>query len=391
MPSNAPQWVVDAPDRIADWLLSVMDGEYFGTFRDCVDAGTPHVFPASGVGLGLLMMTRSLRLEEVPGYSEEALRRVIAHVQGCQCPETGLFIDPCLDDCFPAEQDESARAAFRRAVTGYTIGFLSVLGAKPLHEFSVTGDRGQPDPEAYLEEVTTGDWDKPWAVGSQAGRMTCELFNHLNEGCEEYIPALREGIAFILSKQNPETGMWGSSDIPLFQQISGALKVIGRFQWHIGLHVPYLDRLADSCIQHRADGSFYAGLDEMCIPRNAAEMCMACLEHSDYRRAELLATLASIAEFIHGFQMPDGAFASSRSGTTPIGWCGSLICGRSEKPRSNMNGTQAVAHALGLIGAYLDWSDLPFKNPLDGWREVVAARKYRVDVTSGGKVDIVGK
>lgn len=33
-----------------------------------------------------------------------------------------------------------------------------------------------------------------------------------------------------------------------------------------------LDRLADSCIEWHGDGSFYAGKDSHCDPRNAAEM-----------------------------------------------------------------------------------------------------------------------
>jgi hypothetical protein len=157
----------------------------------------------------------------------------------------------------------------------------------------------------------------------------------------------------------------------------------------MGYEVPHLDRLADSCITHHADGSFYADIDEMCIPRNVAEMCMACLEHSDYRREELLATMASIAEYIHKFQQPDGGFASSTRGTDAIGWCGAAIAPESKTPRGNINGTQGAMYCLALLGEYLGWEDLPWTFPMAGWRERVAALKYRIIRTESGKIEIV--
>jgi hypothetical protein len=384
-----PDWINELPAQIGGWLASVRDPARFGLFKDCVDSKIPHAFPASLVGLSRWMKLQSCKLEEVPGYSPAAYRATVKSIQGCQQPATGLIIEPQLDARFPDKQEARAYLTFRKAVTRYTLDLLAALKAQPLYPYAETGTHGRPDPVEYLRYMKTGNWNEPWGIGSHAAGQTRELFYLIDAGHTEYIPAVCEGIAFILAQQNPVTGMWGPSSTPLYQQISGALKVIGRFLFYLGIELPHMDKLADSCIRHHADGGFYADGDDMCFPRNVAEMCIACLESSDYRREELLATLTSIAEMIRQYQMPDGAFASDRTGCGRIQWCGAEICGSPTQPRSNMNGTQGALWAFGLIGPYLGWTNLPFENPQAGWRERVARLKYRIVLTPGGKVAIV--
>ncbi len=386
---KTPDWIFALPDQVSGWIISMMDQTRFGLFRDCADAEIPFSFPASTIAFENLKNLG--RLERLAGYSDQALKNLASFIQPHQQPETGLFIDPCLDACFIEKENPQAYQTFRGAVTAYTIELLGHLGAKPLYPYSTTGKAGKADPAGYLEFVKTADWNSPWGTGSNAAGKTRELFFLINEGHEEFIPAVREGIEFILSKQNPETGMWGSSSIPLFEQISGTLKVIGRFQFWMGFEAPYLDRLADSCIRHHADRSFYAETDDICIPRNVAEMCMACLEHSDYRREDLLQTMVSIADYLRNFQMPDGAFAGNRKGTGPVGWCGSHICGPSQTPRGNMVGVAAALYCLALLSEYLGWRDLPWKFANTGWREKLADLKYKIIRSTTGKIDIVRK
>ncbi len=382
--TEAPDWVVELPENVAAWARTLASDERPGLCRACVDAEMPFDFPSSGVVLGFLQKFAGY----VPDPESPEIAETKAFVQECQDAETGFFIDPCLDPRFEDPDDAEALRRFRAAVTKYTIGLLHHLGAKPLHPFVATGKGGVPDPEAYVNFVRTADWSRPWGTGSHAAGQTRELFFLANEGHDEYLPYVREGMEFILSQQNPETGMWGPSSIPLSEQISGTLKVLGAFQFSMGFSAPYLDRLADSCIRHHADRSFYEATDDQCVPRNVVEMCVVCIENSDYRREELLDTLASLAEYVRGYRTPDGAFSSIRSGMPAIGWCGATICGPPEAPRGNVNGTQAAVWCLGMLAPYLGWNDLPLPRPRGKWRENVAAMKYRIEADANGRIDI---
>jgi len=385
--TSTPVWVKGLPDRILRWQQELRGSEYWGLCRDCIDAETPFAFPASSVVLGWLRDFGML--ERVPGYSRDEVRRTAGYVTSCQQPDTGLFIDPHLDERFANKGDKAAYRQFREAVTKYSIGLLTHLGTKPKYPFTVTGDTGVPDGDKFINYVQSCNWDHPWDTGSVAGGMAREVFLAVENGHKELIPALCKGVEIIMSHQNPKTGMIGASSIPLSEQISGSLKVYPRLIRWLGVNVPHLDRLADSCIAHHADQSFYVGCGDMCIPRNVLEMCALCLEDSDYRRDELLATIGSVVERIRGYQMPDGLFASSTDGKGPIGWGGALVAAESDKPRSNVNGTQAAVWALGIAGAFLGWKDAKLANPLADWRERRAQYKNRVRLTADGKAEVV--
>lgn len=385
-------WIHTLPGKILNWI-DEMQSSRWGFYKDCRDAEMDYAFPASHVALRIKkLLCRVDDISGLPGYSKIRADENVKFIQSCQQPETGFFIDPNLDSRFNQSENPAALEAFRRAVTKYVIELLAEhYHVAPLHSYSESGQHGKPDAAEFLAFLRRADWDKPWGTGSHAGGKARELFSLVNEGDEEYIPALKEGVKIILSHQNPKTGMWGRAELPLYEQISGALKIIGRFKFYMGMDLPYMDRLADSCIKYHADGGFYTHDEDMCFPRNVAEMCVACLEQSDYRRDELLATLESIAAFIAEFQQPDGAFATTRSGRRYLTWCGGRICDNSDTPRSNINGTQGAMWALGIIGHYVGWTEIPFPDPQANWRERVERLKYRITVGRNGNVEIFKK
>ncbi|MDP6124484.1 MAG: hypothetical protein QGH20_01865 [Candidatus Latescibacteria bacterium] len=129
--------------------------------------------------------------------------------------------------------------------------------------------------------------------------------------------------------------------------------MIGRFLFWMDFAPPYMDRLADSCISHHADGGFYDGSEDMCIPRNVAEMAIACMETSDYKREGLLDTLVSIVGTIGSHRMDDGAFASDLSWRQAIGWCGASICGPAGKTPWRSYGNLGSGICAWMIGDYL--------------------------------------
>ena len=385
--SNTPDFIKRIPDQILNWQRELCYPDYFGLSKDCVDSEIPFSFPASGVMLRWLKEFGMF--EKIPGYSKEAVKRTAEYVLSCQQEDTGLVIDPYMDKQF-TNKGEEAILDFRRAVTKYTNILLNELGYELRYPYSQTGDSGIPDGNAFLQYVKTADWDKPWGTGSHAGGMAREILYAINEGHEELIPELEKGTEVILSHQNPETGMIGRSEIPLHEQISGSLKVYPRLLMYMGLkELPYIDRLADSCIKHHINGGFYKETDDILIARNLLEMCGLCLEFSDYRKDELSGIISSSVDRIFKHRMPDGLYASSPDGKSPIGWCGAHIASQSDTPRSNINGTQAAIYSFGLAGKYLDWKDNPLKYPLEGWQENVAKMKYRIELQDDGKVKVV--
>jgi len=386
MKSETVKWLRGLRKGIEPWIISMMDPQHFALFKDCVDAEMPHCLPASGVALYLMKDTR--RLESLPGYSPEAVAESVAYAQSFQDSDTGLFIDPYLDESFENPEDKTALETFRGAVTKYAIMFLEQIGSQPLYSYSSTGGRGEPDPQAYLDYLRTADWSQPWGTGSGAAGRTKELYEYLNQGHEEVVPALVRGMEIILSYQNPETGMWGSTDLPLAQQVSGAFKIMAGPFWLTGFNFPYMDRLADSLLELWNSGVL-RDIEDVLIPRNVAELLVLCLEASDYRHEEIYDTLEEVVLSFRDFQMPDGGFASTRDGTKAVGWCGASICGPADNPRSNMNATQGVQFCLSIVAPYLGWEDCPWPFPRGDWKVKLAQRLYQLRRTDSGSVEVI--
>ncbi len=390
-----PEWMFDVYKSVKNWFISMMDNDKPGMFKDCIDSEIPYTIPATSVVLQSMEKSLGVSRWDIPGYDKQAEKNVIEYIRRAQDKETGLVTDPQLDSRFQEPENEREYRNFRAAVTKYAQGLLWYLGTDLLYPYTEVGGTEKPDPQKALEYIKTGNWDKPWGTGSHSAGIAREFFYFINDGHEEYIPATCEMIEFIMSKQNPETGMWGKSTIPLYEQISGTLKVLGRFFFGMGMEIPYLDKLADSCIKHHKDGSFYDSSDDMCIPRNVMEMCVLCLEASDYRKDELEETLLSILEHIYKYHYkPDGAFSSYHSGTKPIQWCSAKICGEAKTPRSNINGTQGALHSFNMVGEYFGWAGkvpFPCGTYQSDWRENIAKLNYKIVRTSDGKIEIVRK
>ena len=247
MSCDKPAWVDAVRDGARRWIHSVMSPEHFGLFRISADAQIPYDLQSSAKALS--MLERLDALEQVPGWDTPARQETIALVQGLQDADTGFFDDPPLAARLVGADDPEMVLRFRRGTSKWAVGTLRSLGGEPLHPVFATADAtGKPNADDALRRIREGDWDQPWGIGSHAGGMLRELFMLVEAGHEQYRGPAGEAAALVLSHQNPSTGMWGAGDIPLYQQISGALKVIGRFQFSLGFQVPHLDRLADSCI-----------------------------------------------------------------------------------------------------------------------------------------------
>ncbi len=394
MSKQIPDWFDKVHESIGRWIASLMD-KRTGMLKDCSDSEIPFSIPATSHGFAIFEDGLGKSRFELPNYDANKEKQIIEYVRNAQDEKTGLVIEPQLDSRFSQPDNEREYRNFRVAVTRYAEGLLKRLGSALKYPFTEAGGTEKPNPQKALEYIRTGDWDRPWGIGSHAGGIVREFFFLINDGHEEYIPATCEMIEFILSKQNPQTGMWGRTGIPLYEQISGTLKVLGRFYFQLGMDIPYLDKLADSCIEFHKDKSFYGESDDMCIPRNVMEMCVLCLDASDYRKDELEDTLISLLEHIYEYHYkPDGAFSSYHSGTKPIQWCGAKICGESKVPRSNINGTAGACHSFNMIGGYFGWSGkvpFPCKTYQSNWRERIEKFRYKIVRTNKGTIEIIRK
>jgi hypothetical protein len=295
-------------------------------------------YDETGSSTFMLNATEFHLFERVGGWNEEMKQRTIRFWQSWQNPQTGRFQDP--------------RDPKRVVNEKYLVGLLQQLGAKPLYPWSTTGTSGQVEAETFLWRTKNDpDWQNGgWGVGSHTGFMAKELCRAITDGREDLIPALEQGLTNIFSHQDPTSGLWGPTVAPLYGRIGGALKVIDRTYFRLGLPNRYPRALADSLIRHQANGDFYKCSTDMCIERNVCEVTAHCLETSPYRREELYGVLERVAEILREHLNPDGS----------ISWH------RGQAAAGGGNATILV-YPLGICGAYLHWENCPFPNPVEDY------------------------
>ena len=282
-------------------------------------------------------------LEKASGWTENTREELVEFYQSWQDPETGRFHTPNQLD--------------RSCNEKYVIAILEMLDAKPLYPWTTTSATGKIDVRIFVEQTLDHpDWEQGgWGVGSGTGYMALEIFQAINDGQPEFIPDLEQGIANILSYQDPAAGLWGPPSAPLGMRIGGTLKVIGRFGFYLGMRIPYMKELADSLIAHQNHGDWKIGAQQFdeCVLRNAVEMVAFCLEASDYRRDTLHATMQGMVIDMRMFDTTD-----RRRGT--------------------------IEYACGIAADYLNWQGCVLDNPTRNFDRGPSC-KYKLDLQPDGK------
>jgi len=389
----ARKWILDLPKHARKWLATVQHkpqpGEPWGLFTFSADSKIPYSIPSTRIAWYYAYLCGGI--EKMPGYHRNAKPEMAAWVQKHQDPKSHQFIDPLIESCVPNIDDSKVRYTFREAVSKYAVGLLGDCGAKPLYPYTPgANEEGEIDPEHYLKFIKDGDWDKAaWGIGSHAALQTVQLFEQVNKGREDLIPTLIEGTEFIVSKQNPRTGMWGGDKAAICQQIGGAVKVIGRFQWYMGMISPHMDKLADSIIANHRSGAFYEIDASPCVPRNVAEMAYACMEASDYRRDELREVLIGVVAELRRYSREDGSCSETWGGTNSVGWCQAVVSPKSKTPRSDVVGSQLVADTAFRIFERVGWKGQTWPKQKN-WRTAIeeADNKYKISCDANGKVSV---
>ena len=368
-PSKTPEWVSKIRDRIGDLLIEkhlCKDGPAWGLARrdpygelDYEEVGSSTLY--------FFAQKYDLWDKLAPPTAEER-QKALVFWQSWQDPETGLFHDP--------------REPERMVNEKYVISIMRYLGGEPKYprkaatqSVAIDGD-GRIDTTIFLERTKDDpDWARGgWGVGSHTGFMAVEIFKAINEGQTELIPDLEKGLDQILSHQNPESGLWGQPNAGLAGPLGGALKLISRLYFTMGMTVPHAKELADTLIEHERNGNWFKGGSDMCVPQNVLFLVAYCLEVSDYRREDLYGVLESKAkEYRDHWFLSDG---------TPL----------TQRDKPKCVGVENVhLQALGIIAAYLNWEGCRLGSPLaaEPKTERGKAFRYRPRVMDDGSVKVV--
>ncbi len=368
---HAPEWVKKMPDRMAEVLVErhlCKDGPAWGLARR---DPTGHIYgdlAYEEVGSSnYYNIVQSYNLwDKVPPLTEDEKKKALQFWQSWQDPETGLFKDPRNPDRLVSEK--------------YVVGLIRIFGGEPLYpqpqsaQMLAGKDSGTIDTRNFLERAKHDpDWAVGgWGAGSHTGYIARELFYTINDGHPELIPDLEKGLEYILSHQDPQSGLWGPPSARLDQRLGGALKVIGRL-FDIGLNVPYTRQLADSLIEHERNGDWYRVGQSFCVPHNVIWLVAFCMETSDYRRDDLRGVLESKIKEYQEWIQPDGT----------------MLLYRGDPSSACVESVHLVA--ISYLAGYLGWEDSPFKTRIDmeAMRKPWDSYRYRAFVQKDGSVKVV--
>jgi hypothetical protein len=182
-------------------------------------------------------------------------------------------------------------------------------------------------------------WIPRWAT-SPAGAFPIAAALELDRGRLDKIPQVEAGMGALVRAYSRETGMWRPEPLEKLPwsdyEPSSGFKIISRICGYVGMEnfpEPLVRTAIDNLLAHR--GELYAYVS---TARNYGETMAHYLMLTDYRHDELL---DAMEECLKGFRDP-AAWANTGEG------CYSVF-------------------GSGLIGAFMNWEDLPFDQALGEW------------------------
>lgn len=376
-----PEWFADMPRQFAEWSRLVAHRDYTGLFRPCADADI--AWEIQTCWHMMLTFDRLGMLRSMPRFSDAEAAKTADYLCSLQDPATGVFADPNIEPRLAWRNDPDRMRVYRISNAARVVGMLRFLGREPQYPVPAlpAGEQGI-DRDFIMGYVKGLDWRHPWAACSHAGAFVRTLHEAVEGGDAAARPVLEEVLAFVLSQQDPATGMWGlGADLPAFEKLSGTLKILIPLRDHVGLVPPHMDRIADSCILWHDSKRLYTESLNHCIPRNLSEVALVCLEQSDYRAEDLRRILAEAVEYQHReWQTPDGGFSMERGGGEAVHTMGVVVAPAVNVPRGIVSGFNAMIHHAGTAAAGLGWDQTIIPRPDAAWRERVARNRFAVRI-----------
>jgi hypothetical protein len=287
-----------------------------GRFHWAIQHTRDASIPSTGYALGGLQMMGLLDEVITDDDRREGIQWIMSRYIG-----DGQFRDPALLDRvspnWPADK-EWPSAAMLECANGYAYASLIKYGAEDIPKRQpAKGLLAANDWPSMLEYITTRDIDaSPWGEGSHAGRMCLYLIRECREG-RAPIDAVIKAVRFLLDKQDPQTGLWGHSGLPLNQRLNGAYKLFGTLRVALDLPLPHARELLDSGFEHFYEPDHDERMDS-CSEWDAL-MVMRELQPliGDYRHEELRKLAAwRIVRIVELVQQEDGGFSGTRTRCT---------------------------------------------------------------------------
>jgi hypothetical protein len=171
----------------------------------------------------------------------------------------------------------------RRGESRQSFSALRLLNSHPdipYHKIPQTTD-GVDD---YLSKL---DWTQPWSAGSEFSHLlfffktSADFFAFDRDLADELIA---HSINSVNQLQSPEDGAWyRGSDVPLFQKINGAMKVITGLEAANSLTFDYPERLLDLCLSASDLDNACNILDDVYVIRHANALAGGNYRYGDIR------------------------------------------------------------------------------------------------------------
>lgn len=291
-------------------------------------------------------------LRSLPGYSPENHRKAVEFWRSWQNLQTGRLYNPLYQDPQKPEMTRSApgnRGDYspERINVKYVASILTKLGA------------GLPLPLNTDAQADSGvdTFDRMWQwlpqwMTSPAGAFPVAAARELDAGLLDRLPEVEAGMGALVRAYNRETGMWRPEPLAGFPwrdyQPSSGFKIISRICGYVGMEnfpKSVLETGIDNLLAHKSE--LY---DHPATARNYGETFAHHLTLTDYRREE---QLAAMEECLNGFRKPEH-------------W-------------ENTGDGAYCVFGSGLIGAFMNWEDLPFDQALGEWQRFAhgSAMKWR--------------
>ena len=279
-------------------------------------------------------------LEGLPGYSKENHQQAIEFWQSWQNLKTGRLYNPLYQDpqhpeikrSTPGNRDDYSADGINLE---YIPSILTMLGATLPLPCNI---------EAHAE-ASVDTFDHLWKRVSQwhpspSGAFPINAAYEVDDGNLDKIPQVEAGMSALVRAYNKETGMWRPEPLKDFPwrdyQPSEGFKINARIFGQAGLEnypETVLKASIDNLLAHKHE--LY---ENVATVRNYSEIMAHNLMLTNYRHDELL---DAMEECLNGLRNPEVWESTATSG-----YC---------------------VYSSGLIGAFMNWQDLPFHQAMFQW------------------------
>jgi len=260
-----------------------------------------------------------------------------------QDPETGLFICPV---------EKNQPTGYYRSITLKMVRVLDSIDVKPRHPLpraeSVCPDLGELP--SSLEKLPWGS--EAYGAGSQAGHWAMTRLNELKHETMplQNDPYVMKIVGFLESRQNPETGFWGTSP-NLEDGMNGLLKTLAIYET-LERPLPNPMRVVDSLLSlQKPDGRF----GDNCSPWNAMVLLTFLHAQTSYRSADIQFAGLKLAKTVADRRQSDGLYSAARDGSLVV-HAGVRLC-QKPMPVGDIQGTSQTLGILKMVESLFDRSE----------------------------------